>query len=95
MIAPASSRIITSACVADISYKFYFKEGFNASIAEAFIKAIKLKIGATLTYSKQIGSAENYVTVTSKKPVVIGINTEKTTDYFKSIKLAKPKPAGE
>lgn len=95
VIAPSSSRIITSACVADVSYRFYFKEGFSATIADAFIKAIKLKIGATLTYSKEIGSATNYVTVTSKKPVVIGINTEKTTDYFKSIKLAKPKTTGE
>jgi hypothetical protein len=95
VIAPSSSRIVTSACVADISYKFYFKEGFNATLADAFIKALKLKIGATLTFSKQIGAADKYVTVTSKKPVVIGINTEKTSDYFRSIKLSKVKPANE
>jgi hypothetical protein len=95
VIAPSTSRIITTACVADVSYKFYFKEGFNVTLADAFIKAIKAKIGATLTYSKEIGSADRYVTVTSKKPVVIGINTEKTSEYFKAIKLSKPKPAGE
>jgi hypothetical protein len=87
VINPSSSRIITSACVADITYKFYFKQGFDATLADAFIKAIKAKIGASLSYSKEIGQADKYVTVTSKKPVVIGINTEKTSDYFKSIKL--------
>ena len=93
VINPGSSRIITSACVAEITYKFYFKQGFDVILADAFIKALKLKIGATLTYTKQIGEADKYVSVSSKKSVVIGINTVKTTDYFKSIKLAtQPKP---
>jgi hypothetical protein len=93
VINPSTSRIITSACVADISYKFYFKEGFTATLADAFVKALKLKIGASLTYTKEVGSATKYVTVTSRKPVIIGINTEKTADYFKSVKLpTQPKP---
>lgn len=99
VINPSTSRIITSACVAEITYKFYFKEGFNVTLADAFITAIRAKLGASLSYSKEIGSANKYVTVSSKKPVVIGINTEKTSEYFKSIKLptqpGAARPAGE
>jgi hypothetical protein len=82
VIKPATSVVVTSACAGKVNIKFHYKVAVTAEIVEATIPELRLKLGATLNYTRETGTENKFVEVSAKKPVIFGINVEKTSEFI-------------